>query len=430
MNTEKYNWAGLKIDNNYKNIIEDLCIELLNRLSNPKDVIIDGDISLASGSSGIIIFLNEINKVLGIDTSELIHKYVKFSEYYLYNYLQNFSLYNGITGFNYAISLVNNDTGNYSKLIESLDKLFIKDFTPVIDTILTNNTNIDSYPKFDSEFDLISGLSGISRYILSRKNKNKEMENLLYKILSYFVDLCNDKVINGTVVKGWITKKIDFDKNNNAYYSDINEYNLGVAHGAPGILSILSILTKNNIEIKGQKEAIENIQNWILEINEYVEHGIWPCYATKNDSYELGHFKRIAWCYGNPGISNSLLLSSEALNNNTINQFSNKVLENIYNIPYSEWLISSPMICHGYAGILQIIFRSYNKNLIYFNADILIKELISNIDFKKNFCFFNNDMNKYYDTPGFLMGSSGIALVLLSSISSIPPNWDQILLLS
>lgn len=432
MNTKKYNWAGLQIDDYYKNTVENLCMELIQRLSNPKDVIPNGDVSLSSGSSGIIILLNEINKVLGINTDELIHKYIQYSNDNLYNYLKDFSLYSGITGFNYAVSLVNNDTGNYSKLIQSLDDLFIKNFTPVLNNMLTNNTNTDFTPKFDFEFDLISGLSGISRYIISRKNKNKEMESLLCKVSSYFVNLCTDKILNGESVKGWITKKVDFDDNNNIHYTDINEYNLGIAHGVPGVLAILSILTINNIEVPGQKKAIENIQNWLLDINKYIKDGMWPCYIYQDDiyGYKLSHYKRIAWCYGNPGISTALLLSSKALNNKSIHQFSNKILENIYTIPDKQWVISSPMICHGYAGILQIILRSHNKELIYNNADTLIKKLLCNIDFKQKFCFFNNDMNKYYDTPGFLMGASGIALVLLSSISSTPPNWDQLLLLS
>nr|WP_243425103.1 lanthionine synthetase C family protein [Clostridium sardiniense] len=404
---------------------------MINRLSNPKDTIVNEDISLASGTAGIIIFLNEIDKVLNIDTKELIHKYIIFSNDYICNYLNDFSLYSGITGFNYAISLINEDTGNYSKLLKTLDDLFIENFTPALNKIIDNKLDDNFEAKFDSEIDLISGLMGITRYILLRKDNNDDMKNLLYKISNYLVKLCEDKNLNGKRVKGWIMKRVDIDENNKIIFTDKYEYNLGIAHGLPAILAILSLLIKNNIEVDGQREVIKNIQDWLLKINTIVKDDIWPCYVTQNNNnYELGEYKRIAWCYGNPGIGIPVLLSSDVSNTNEINKLANNILENIYNIPREKWIISSPMICHGYAGILQVIFRSRNKYLICNHSDELIDKLLYNINLNKKFCFDNNDINRSYDIPGFLTGSTGIALVLLSSISYNSPKWDEVLLLS
>ena len=120
------NWRNITIENEIKEYVIEICNNLLERLNCPEKIIEENGISLGSGSSGIIILLNEINKVLNIDTRELIHQYICYSEKYIYQNLGVFSLYEGITGFNYAVSIINNNTGDYANLLLELDKLFIK----------------------------------------------------------------------------------------------------------------------------------------------------------------------------------------------------------------------------------------------------------------------------------------------------------------
>lgn len=419
------NWRNITIENEIKEYVIEICNNLLERLNCPEKIIEENGISLGSGSSGIIILLNEINKVLNIDTRELIHQYICYSEKYIYQNLGVFSLYEGITGFNYAVSIINNNTGDYANLLLELDKLFIKGVNLFLDSI----NNFSNIIKNDYEFDVINGMAGIGRYVLSRKNNNSEMRDLCYRIAEYLVKLTEDLVIDNKKIKGWGVYEKILDKKNNFIYTNNIEYNLGLAHGVPGVLATLSLFYTNGINVENQLISINEITNWLISTENKLEDNLWPYSIRLDDEYNKD-YKRIAWCYGNPSISVSLFLASKAVNNDNLLLKSREIFNNMFRYKYDFWSITSPMLCHGFGGILTIMLRISESKILKEKYESLFKIIISNVNYSKDFCFNNNDIINNYDLPGFIMGSSGIVLSLLNLISISEPDWDQLLLLS
>lgn len=417
----KNNWANYSIEPSDEVKIKEVCNELFFRLTDCQRVMPNKDISLAHGIAGVILFMNECSNVLGIDSDEYIHSYVKYASDILLDYSQNISLYTGLSGFSYVISLIHDSNGNYNRLLTSLDDVLSISFNEYL-----NNNDFNNMHK--STYDVISGLSGILRYILKRVPENPHMERLLYLALDRLCDICEEKVIENNLYKGWIVYKT-----NKVNQKELFSYDLGFAHGVSGIISIISLIKLNGFESVKSMNTLKNLLDWMKNINEtIIGRSLWPSelLPTDNSIYKESIYKRAAWCYGSPGVASSFNIASKAIYLEQTNIIAKNIIDNMFMEPVQHWLISSPMLCHGFSGILNVLFRidgitnaqNYRKNIL--------NNILTNIDFDKNYCFINKDINSEEDSYGFLSGSCGIGLSLLSAISQPEIKWDQLLLLN
>ena len=427
------NWCGSKISRYNRFKIEKVCFELLNRLEDIEALkqYIQNDYSLANGYAGIILFLNELSIITGNNMDNKIHIFLKNAV----NFLENSrpispSLFKGIAGFNHTVSLVNKNTNNYYKLLNKLDNILIIYYEKYIRDLKLYKSNNKLYLPIDLEYDVIYGVSGIARYVLERYKSNGMMEQIANQIIFFLINLTKDILHEGRVKKGWYSHS--YNQKEDSYYIDYEHcyYNLGLAHGISGPLAILSIFLINGFELKGQKEAIQIIINWLKQIDSHIQDTAWP-YTIKDIDFIDNSDYRFAWCYGIPGIAISMLLAGKALNNISIIDDATRIFGNIFKYDFNKWNINSPIICHGYGGVLQIAYRMlyYNHKERAFSTEIILEKLLNTINYNQNYCFDNIDNRRGIENPDFLMGSTGVGLVLLSSISNIIPMWDSTLLL-
>lgn len=407
------NWSGIEFDIDDKAIILEVCNELYGRIANNDTIGKSNDLTLANGISGILLYLCELYIVTGIDTREVIYKYLKKSQHVINHYINDYSLYTGITGLNYVVNLIHKATGDYSFLLKQLDSLYIKNYKAYLLDQKGGKNNC-------SDYDIISGNAGVIRYALSRYEDNDNMLSILYDQMNCICDVYERK---------W-AKLISF----NATLDVENVVDLGMAHGISGIISILALIKSKQLADERSTEILNDLMNWVCFLKESeIKDSLWPSKINvQNGRVEImnSKYRRAAWCYGSPGVATSLYMAGVAMNSAKIRQEANNIMKDVYNSSMNSWLITSPMICHGFSGILNIVYRLQEFE---FKNDIshrIIKRILKMVDYDKEFCFLNIDMNKVNDSAGFLMGSCGIALTLLSSISETEPTWDQVLLIS
>lgn len=420
------NQYKILIKSQQKGIILELCEVYLNRIKKPQEVLLDYDISLARGAAGIILFLSEVDKVLDISTDEIIFDYIQYVKDSIPAYSCNIGLYVGITGLAYAVNLQNERTGQYKKLLSTLDKIIIDQYNLYHNKMGKNGYVIGTY----EEYDVINGLAGLTRYILSRSFYSEQMSEILYLIQDDICRIYREKKENDVVMNGFATHRNLYDEKANRYYwSDDYSYNIGMAHGVPGIISALSLIVLQGKSNQNGEYVLKKLVEFMLEINKKVGKKLLPSEGVIKDKYTTSwKATRCAWCYGNPGIAASMHLAARALKSQRIEDARENLIDNMANNSFSRWMITSPMLCHGYSGVLEILLRIGGFKIIHDFE--LIDKIIECINYNKKYCFNNNDLGKSKDICGFLDGSTGVALTLLNLISNVDPVWDQVLLIS
>jgi hypothetical protein len=424
------NWKNIEIQEQQYLEISKLCEEAVKRYKDPSKFFGDNCLRLADGVPGMLMMYNEIQKVLKIPTNKLMYDYIEYTLEKVDFSFNDFSLYNGISGFNYAIRLINRDTGSCIKLLQKMDGFLLTHYSEIVDELLLKKNVNSGMPLLDYEYDIINGITGTARYLIAMlEDKNNDCYEILFKISNYLVECCLDKVLNDKAVEGWICQKTDVDNEGKLVVENSYEYNLGLSHGVPCILSILSLLFIHDINRIMTKSAIIKIVTWFNKMRTYVvKEGLWPAKLNEDYSNYYGS-TRVAWCYGNPGIASSLNLAAKALKSTEIDKFAQETLRSIFYIPTTRWNVTSPMICHGYAGILQILYEVGNQDMVERENQVLIDKLLNCISYEKTNLFINNDLGRENSTLGFLEGTSGIILSLLNTISKANMHWAEILLL-
>jgi len=216
-------------------------------------------------------------------------------------------------------------------------------------------------------------------------------------------------------------------------------YNIGLAHGMPSIILYLIKLanfqTDNNDIIC---RLIEGGVNYFIEImqNASLIGSFFPNFVTPNS--KSTEYSRLAWCYGDLGVGLSILKSGILLKNKHYIEIGHRVLINCAQRrdPASNF-IKDFSICHGSSGLIIFfdeIFLMTNDIIFKEAADywfaFTINEIIKCGNIEKVYAWKHEIDGGPYLSKGFLLGLSGIGLVLLSRLDGRLNNWEECLLLN
>ncbi|MBR8662876.1 lanthionine synthetase C family protein [Bacillus paralicheniformis] len=339
------------------------------------------------------------------------------------------SLFSGTAGIAFSIRIASMRGLYYSKLQKSLDR-FLYD---QLDEILTNLNFKTNYEMFD--YDVMEGLAGIANYLFIIEN-DPTSEKYLKKILTYFVSLSGYKEFSGEKIPNWHIKNefLFSDSEKETYKNGI--LNVGLSHGIPGPLIILSKAYKRGILVKGHLEAIKRIAYDLVKLkNQYDNNwgGMIDVQQYFNQECPLRLPTRSAWCYGTPGTAFSLLTAAEALNDRELSEIAKQAMKDLIG---NEQKIFSPSFCHGYAGISYLYKRFYEKTGVqeFDNESKRLKSKTQEFfDFLNPFGYCDIEIKDNYklklNSIGLLQGVAGILLSLLSFEENSPSIWNVAFLL-
>lgn len=239
----------------------------------------------------------------------------------------------------------------------------------------------------------------------------------------------------------WIEKNSILDERINSLKwelsdKNVKQFNLGLSHGIPSIIRVLTKLFQINRDPRVELLIIKAINFVIYCKQDYLKFGsFFPTYVNQNS---LNGKSRLAWCYGDLGICIAIWYAADALGKDDLKE----VALNILNVNagrrniIDENVIDSG-ICHGAAGIMHIFNRFYQmtNNELYLDASIYwLNALLSQAKYTDGLAgykaYFNDKHGKWVNQVGLLEGIAGIGLGLLSVITPIEPKWDRCLLIS
>ena len=374
------------------------------------------DCSLSSGYTGYALLFGYLAHITGDEQYlRVCEKFQMQATELLVSELIGSSLFVGFTGVGWGVTHLRN-------LLDPKSE----DPASAIDEVLVNFL---SRTNWDSHYDLVFGLVGYAVYGIERADIGQGR-----KILALVVKHLQHLAVQNTEGLTWHTP-IQFLPEWQRNMAPSGYIDLGLAHGIPGVLAVLAKAMQMDVEKETASHLLDKGLRWILALRN-IEHGS----ETEITSQRLPKGDRVAWCYGDLGLSVALLSAVRDADRRALEPDVLKIAESTANRPRATSGVKDAGLCHGTAGNALLYMRLYHATgkLVFLNAALdYINWTFDLRDPKKGFGGFpqyhldeNLQQPQLHYGLGLLEGSTGVALALLASVSDVPPDWDRHLLIS
>jgi hypothetical protein len=337
-------------------------------------------------------------------------------------------LYDGLAGLALAAWTLSHGGVRYRRLLSALDETLLPMSVGLASALAADG---DGLPFHD--FDVISGVSGVGAYLLSRAESDEPAAALRAVLLSLVALTEPDDGL-----PRWRTPAEALPATSWGDHYPYGNLNCGLAHGIPGPLALMALALRAGVVVDGLREAIDRTAGWLGHKRSDDEWGAnWPSAIPLGEDgrpHGPGEPSRSAWCYGSPGVARALWLAGEALEDDAYRALAVEAMEAVYRRPIPVRAIDSPTFCHGIAGLLQITLRFANDTRLPVFRDAaaaLTEQLVGLYEPESALGFRSHEPGgRLIDQPGLLDGAPGVALVLLAAATSVEPTWDRLFLLS
>lgn len=214
-------------------------------------------------------------------------------------------------------------------------------------------------------------------------------------------------------------------------------YNLGVAHGVPGVIGFLAGLRRAGVEPERCEKLADGAVRWLLE-KRLPEGGVCRFPTTVGPGI-APEPSRTAWCSGDLGIAAVLDLAGRAFERSEWTAEALALARLAARRPPDDTGVNDSSLCHGAAGLGHLFLRLHRST-----GDLELGEaarfwLGRTLEMGRpgdglaGFSTWSGDGRGgviWRRDPGFLTGVAGIGLALLAAVSDVEPSWDRVLLLS
>jgi hypothetical protein len=277
-----------------------------------------------------------------------------------------------------------------------------------------------------SEYDLISGLTGLGVYHLIRHGS--AASGMTSVVLDYLVALVEPVYWHGVSLPGWWSGTGPASTPDPAWPT--GHLNLGMAHGIAGILALLSGAMRAGVQVEGHAKAVSEL---CATFDHHRQGSIaspwWPAMISlseyNNGTANSGCQARPSWCYGTPGHARAQQLAGLALGDHERMRVAERALAGCVLDRQVTGLLTDASLCHGWAGVVQALWRATSDALDPGPLQAALRTARRCME----------DQLTRMGPPassGLLEGTSGIMLAQndLSQAGSEPPSWDACLLLT
>ena len=277
-----------------------------------------------------------------------------------------------------------------------------------------------------SEYDLISGLTGLGLYHLVRHGS--AASGMTTAVLGYLVALSEPICRHGESLPGWWSGTGPASTPDPAWPAC--HLNLGMAHGIAGVLALLSGAMRAGIQVDGHAKAVSELCATFGRYRQGSRDCPWWSAMISFSEYNRGaaspgHQARPSWCYGTPGQARAQQLAGLALGHHERVRVAERALAGCVLDRQVACLLTDASLCHGWAGLVQALWRVADDALDPRPLQAALREARRGME----------DQLARIGPPassGLLEGTSGIQLAQndLPRTGSEPPPWDACLLLT
>jgi hypothetical protein len=285
-------------------------------------------------------------------------------------------------------------------------------------------------PAHELHFDLISGLVGIGVYFLERLPSDGAVAGLRWVVarLASGAERGPDGVT-------WRTAPHFVPPHMQPMFPD-GRYDLGVAHGSPGVIAFLAHACRCAAVAAEARALLKDAVRWLLArrfraIPAYSFPGWYP---PGGEAHALG--TRAAWCYGDPGVGYALHLAAAALADPALEAIAMHMLASMTRRDRQAAGVIDASLCHGSAGLAHLAHVLWLETQEEALAAAAERWLGLTMGLRKpdrgvaGFEYFRGDEEGWQPDGTFLTGAGGIGLAALFALHPEDRSWDRLLLLS
>jgi len=390
----------------------------LSLLGGPPTSIQLRQFDLAQGKAGFALFYHYAAEALGIA------RYQELAALNLTDAIESLadtpmgpSLYHGFIGVAWAVEHLRSRDNSSA---------FSDDPNEQIDEALLE---LLSVTPWRNHYDLISGLVGFGVYAAERLPRPTAQE-CARRILGHLCDLATPRPEG----LAWLTPPENLPPDTRAKYPQ-GVYNLGMAHGSPAILAILTLLRERQFEPTQIESILEQAVPWLLT-QRMKQHATYrfPSFVMEGTAPAPS---RHSWCYGDPGVAAALFQAARTLCRPDWEAIAVDTIEESARHLGELEGIRDAGLCHGAAGLAHLYNRLYQatnrpslREAACFWLDRALRMRIPDqgVAGFQSVIVDENQHTKRINDPGILMGAAGIGLSFLAAISTSDPSWDRMLL--
>jgi hypothetical protein len=295
------------------------------------------------------------------------------------------------------------------------------------------------------DYDLISGLVGFGVWAVERAPRSGGAE-AAESVVRRLGELAERGDGGGGGVT-WRTAPERMMASEAANHPQGN-YNLGVAHGVPGVIGILGEMVAAGLPAGGAagegtaRELLAGAVEWLL--GQRLPAGSRSCFSYSVAPGVEPVPARHAWCYGDPGVSLALLSAARAAGEPEWERQAVAVARAAAARDPDAGGVVDGGLCHGAAGLAHLynrLFQATGDPSFRAAALAWIERLMAQRRPGQGIAGWQawrpigeitgpDPELGWVDDRGFLTGAAGIGLVLLGALSPVEPAWDRLLLAS
>jgi lantibiotic modifying enzyme len=401
---EAFAWRALPIDGRLEQRIHAALRSIAPRLSAPTA---ETRADLAHGSAGLALafaYLSRCDFDLGIDCRERCILHLSHAIDATARHPYPPSLFEGFTGVAWT---VNHLLGAFVEYDE--------DPCTACDESLLSATR--SWNLTSETFDLVHGLAGIGLYSLSRSGSvpAEQCASQVLRLLAQSSETHTD----GTT---WRTPPARV----HPALGPAPFYDLGVAHGIPGVIAFLAASLDANLHTEQTSRLLDSAFSWILARRQPSAAGSHLPYWFRGTDCSTP--SRSAWCYGDLGVSASLFFAARSARNETWEHVALEIARDTARRPCERAEVVDAGLCHGAMGLAHILHRLYCYTGDPLFVEASLRWVTTALDLWPGNSAPEGSRSRF--GRGFLDGAAGLALGLASALSDRDPHWDALLLLS
>jgi len=276
-------------------------------------------------------------------------------------------------------------------------------------------------------YDLLHGAIGGGLYFLKRISADSNAANAVEILIGQLLDQ-GITAEDGSIF--WLQRNI-------GYYDVKENVNMGLSHGIPSVLAFFVKAYREGILKDRLYPFIRNLADSLLKYKQdFSIHGsCFPSHVYLDGA--IDHQSRLAWCYGDLGVSCALWHANTILNDKSIESAIVEVLLKnavIRNLKDGKILDSS--FCHGASGaayIFLLFYKRFGREEFLKASDFWYEELLKMDTFPggaAGYKTWSGQSESWENNFGLLEGISGVAMSLLAKDFPFDNNWDEIYLIS
>ncbi len=368
------------------------------------------EIGLYSGLAGQLLFLFKLHQRFPhmVDETLFSDALDRFQEELSPDFCD---LSSGLAGQAWFLEYLNQDKSeDYDgDLLEEVDKLLFE---------------VLNVSPWQGELEMVLGLGGYAVYA-ARRAKMTNRADLYEAIVAHFeqaaIALPGDLLAWSQPARS--SYRFNLDE------PDLPEFNLGLAHGVPGIIAaLLPAYSIPSLQQRAER-LLKMSCDWLIQ-QQNPPQGYGSCFGSVAGDHSTS---RLGWCYGDLTIALTLARAGTLLDRISYIECAQKLALHATGRDAKGGAIRDAGLCHGHVG-LALIFKLINNILPHPAIENAASDWL---DFGlkqyqrqglEAFCRFDGLKDAYVEDAGLLMGYAGIGLGLLAMLDD-DMDWVDCLLM-